>query len=140
MPRIISHLEAPARNTPSPAPVARRDSAVPPMTLSELIERYEATGGRFFTPSSMAWFASRIEDGFCFNDQAAYFVTSEKDKHRIPTTRRAYTVRQVFHDNSGYIRTVGNFNSIATRKRAIAMAENECAAMQQLINVDCRIG
>lgn len=77
-------------------------------------------GGHFFDRDTMRFFSSRLGSQYYCRKTGAYvFVTSERDRHSIAYSPRAFTVRVM--DRSGWIETVGPFNEY-TRSVAERMA------------------
>lgn len=81
--------------------------------MDDIQKRNRVGGGHWFEPSSMRFFASRVQGSFYGSkDGRAYFVSSE----RGPNGRRAYSVRVAEPD--GNIRTVGEFQGYPTGRAA----------------------
>lgn len=67
-------------------------------------------GGHFFDRDTMRFFSSRLLTQYYVAKVGAFvFVTSERDTSATTHQPRAYTVRVM--DRSGWIETVGDFNS-----------------------------
>ena len=94
-------------------------------TINDIRAAHEATGGHFFSPSSMRYFGSRILSPVF---PGGYFVTSERDSG-VHTSRgyvaawngeRRYTVRVCRED--GQIDTVSDHGQFSTRSAALTWA------------------
>ncbi len=67
-------------------------------------------GGHFFDRNTMKFFSSRLGSQWYRRKDGAYvFITSERDTMATTYQPRAFTVRVL--DRSGWIETVGDFNS-----------------------------
>ena len=82
-------------------------------SMEDLIEANKSAGNYWFSPSTMAWFGSRIESGLI---GGRYFVTSEQG----PDEPRRYSVREAQSDAT--IETVGEFYAYRTVEEALAVA------------------
>jgi hypothetical protein len=84
----------------------------------------EAAGQFFFSPSSMAFFQSRVSHKL----HGPYFVTSERPRWDHNASRR-YTIRKV--EDNGAVDTIGEFGAFASSREA----HREAA---RLWEADCR--
>jgi hypothetical protein len=87
-------------------------------TIDEIRAAHMASGGHFFSPSTMRFFSSRILSPVF---PGGYFVTSERDStgHAWDGERR-YTVRVCRPD--GQIDTVSDHGQFSTRSAALTWA------------------
>lgn len=89
-----------------------------------LVRDHEAAGGFWFSPSTMAFFQSRVETGLLDDGR---FVSSEQrpagpyDDEDPP---RLFTVRRFADDDAFLVSTVGDFQEHDTLEAAIAAARN----------------
>ncbi|HKV10742.1 MAG TPA: hypothetical protein VJ725_21555 [Thermoanaerobaculia bacterium] len=97
---------------------------VPPQyrVIEDVKKRNEANGGKWFDPSYMRFFGTRIQSAiYVHKDGRAFFVTSERDRYQGEGGgawggRRLYSVRVANVDGS--IDTVGEFGAYTTGRAA----------------------
>lgn len=82
-------------------------------TVSQIKAANRAAGQHWFSPSTTAFFKSRVESGVI---NGRYFVTSECGPDQV----RAFTIREA--DADGSINTVGEFQGYSTAKQAVDAA------------------
>lgn len=86
--------------------------------LADLIDLHEQCDGKWFTPSTMRFFASRVETGLL---HGAYFVTSETpDEWEV---ERRFTVRSFDTEDPFMVHTVGDFQQYDSLADALAAVE-----------------
>lgn len=74
------------------------------ISTNQIKERNKASGNYFFSPSTMAFFKSRVDPTTYVKDGKAYFITSEKfEDTRGNSEARKYTIREA-DVNTGIIK------------------------------------
>lgn len=87
-------------------------------SIEEIEAANEAIGQHWFSPDTMRFWGSRVDDEIYPVGGGAYFVSSESS----PWDKRVYSVR--FAHASGRIRTVGDLGEFPTRKQAHHAAQH----------------
>lgn len=95
------------------------------ITANDMAWRNAEAGRFWFSPSSMGFFASKVETpGYLTEDRsAAYFVSSEQFIDREFRAARKYTVRR-FTLATADVETVGKFQQYSLRSDAVAAAQD----------------
>lgn len=100
------------------------------MTINDIQNAMTKAGSHWFDTGTLRFFKCRVHYEVYEGDNGIFFVTSEQYSEQP----RAYTVRQYIPETTD-IKTIGDFNTIPTRKRAHTIARNAAGDSLKIVSM-----